>query len=82
MFAEPLSAATDPGNTIEPPSPCSIIVGSATRTVFHGPVRLTSSISCHASGSISQVKPPAQIPALGNTMSTRPNWAIPASNTA
>lgn len=61
-----------------PPVPCSMRVGIAALAVWKAPVRLTSSVSCHCSGVISQDRLAEQTPALAITTSTRPSSATPA----
>jgi hypothetical protein len=73
MFSAPLSASVDPMKTTEPPSPCEIRVGTAALTACHAPVRLMSTVCRQASVLISHVLPPAQMPAFGMTISTRPS---------
>ena len=82
IFSAPLSASVEPVKTIEPPSFCAIMVGIAALTVWNTPLRLMSTISRQSSGLISQVLAPEQMPALGSTMSTRPNCSTPRSKIA
>jgi hypothetical protein len=53
--------------------------GTAARTVFQTPVRLTSIMVDHVSSSISSVGAGVAIPALASTMSRRPSWDTPSS---
>ena len=64
--------------TMDPPCPCSIIVGAHTSTVLNTPVSMTSMESCHAACVKAWSPKEAKIPALATTMSSRPNSARPS----
>jgi hypothetical protein len=63
---------------IDPP-PAAIRCGTATTKVFHTPVRLVSSVSCQTCGVTWSQVCTVQMPALAQTMSSRPSCATPAS---
>ncbi len=66
---------------IEPP-PAAIRCGTLTTIVFQTPVRLVSRVSCQTAGLTSSQGCTVQIPALADTMSSRPSWATPSSTAA
>ena len=66
---------------IDPP-PAAIRCGTATTNVFHTPVRLMSSVSCQTCGVTSSQVCTVQMPALAQTMSSRPSCATPSSTAA
>src|SRR5690349_2618529 len=79
MPAMPLMPAVELVMMIDPPLPASIIAGIAALSVFQTPVRLTASISSHASSSIDHaLGENVAMPALALTMSRRPSSDTPS----
>jgi hypothetical protein len=76
----PITEAPEPVTTMLPPSPCSIIRGTAALMVCQTPTRLTSTTLRKPSSETRWAWVySCPMPALASTTSTRPNSASPAA---
>ena len=81
MFGIAFSPAVELVRMTEPP-PAARRCGMAALTACQTPVRLTSIMSCQVVSSMSASVPKLKMPALAETMSSRPSWATPSSTAA
>ena len=66
--------------TIDPPRPPATRCGMAALQACHIPVSWMSIMSCQVVSSSWAACPKEAIPALEQTMSSRPSWATPSSS--